>query len=79
MALEVFLSSTLRGYVKGYDPVNGLRVHGDFPISVTGLINLLKIPINEVKVVIVDGIHRDKDFILQGNERVGLFPAVGGG
>jgi len=43
------------------------------------LIDELKIPDGSVKLVFVDGRRVTPDTPLQGDERVGLFPPVGGG
>lgn len=43
------------------------------------LLELLNLPTNLVKVVFVNGIIRDRDYVLQDGDEVGLFPPVGGG
>ena len=39
----------------------------------------LGIPIDEAKLIFVNGIKKDATYRLQGGERVGVFPPVGGG
>ena len=39
----------------------------------------LGLPEREVTLIMVDGRRREADFSLQGNERLGLFPPIGGG
>lgn len=39
----------------------------------------LGLPEREVTLIMVDGRRREADFALQGNERLGLFPPIGGG
>ena len=79
MALKIFLSSTLRKHVAGYDPVKGLEVEVDGGITVAEVCKKVKIPIDNIKVAFVNGKSQKLDYILQGEERIGLFPPVGGG
>ncbi len=48
-------------------------------ITVKKLLEELCVPENEVKIVFIDGVKHDLSSILIGGERVGIFPAVGGG
>lgn len=56
---------------------------GQYPIesgtTVARLLERLGVPANEVKLIFIDGTRRDLHSPLQGGERVGLFPPVGGG
>ena len=79
MALKVFLSSTLRQYISGYDPSEGARFSVNRKTSVSELCKLMKIPEGKIKIVMVNGKSESFDYELQGDERVGLFPPVGGG
>jgi len=47
--------------------------------SVDQLIDRLGIDPQVVKLVFIDGRIQEKSTVLQGGERVGLFPPVGGG
>ena len=47
--------------------------------SVRQLIQRLGLPEDEVKLVMVNGIVTKLDAVLEGDERVALFPPVGGG
>ncbi len=55
----------------------------DFPIisgtSVEQVLQQLKIPPAEVKLIFINGIRGHLDTRLRGGERVGIFPPVGGG
>jgi len=79
MALKVFLSSTLRKCHLGYEPSAGIDLHLEGDISVAALLRKLKIPQERVQIVMVDGVSAPLDHRLKGNERVALFPPVGGG
>jgi molybdopterin converting factor small subunit len=48
-------------------------------ITVKKLLEELRVPEDEVKLVFIDGVKHDLSSILKGGERVGIFPAVGGG
>lgn len=43
------------------------------------VISRLQIPVEDIQIVFVDGQRSTLDTTLQGGERVGLFPPVGGG
>jgi molybdopterin converting factor small subunit len=47
--------------------------------TVGGLIDQLRVPVDEIKIIFVNGIHADHDRVLQDGDRVGLFPLVAGG
>lgn len=48
-------------------------------MTVADLIELLQIPRASAKLVFVDGVRADLEKRLNGGERVGIFPPVGGG
>ncbi|MCG6880201.1 MAG: MoaD/ThiS family protein [Deltaproteobacteria bacterium] len=79
MPLKIFLSSTLRKYFPGYDSRAGIDYPMEGEISVAALIRKLKLPQERVKIVMVNGAHASFDDGLKGDERVALFPPVGGG
>jgi sulfur carrier protein ThiS len=79
MPLKIFLSSTLRRHVPGYDPVTGLEIAIHEPRTVAEVCLQMHIPTEKIKVVMVDGKHQNIDHVLYGEERIGLFPPVGGG
>lgn len=47
--------------------------------TILNLLDELGIPEKEAKLVFIDGVKRDISSVLQGGERVGIFPPVGGG
>ncbi len=79
MPLQVFLNATLRLYVPGYDPYRGLTLEAPPGTPVSVLISRLGLPPEEVTLIMVNGLRQQPDFPLEGNERVGLFPPIGGG
>ena len=79
MTLKVFLSATLRECHPGYEPSEGIDFDQEEVISVAVLFEKLKVPRKMVKIVMVNGVSVPFDHVLEGNERVALFPPVGGG
>lgn len=47
--------------------------------TVGGLIDRLPIPPELARVVFVNGIHRERDWVLQEGDEVGIFPPIAGG
>ncbi len=79
MAIDVMLSSALRRYVPDYDPLSGLQLEATPDLTVKELINSLGIPTQDVKIIMINGKADRLDRPLSDGDRVGLFPAVGGG
>ena len=79
MALQVFLSSSLRKYVPDYDPASGVELVIRKGMTVSDICRQLAVPTERIKIVMVNGTGKSLEHILEGNERVGLFPPVGGG
>ena len=79
MTLTVLLAATLRKYVPGYDAGAGHAMAVDQGATVRDVAQHLLIPEEEVKLIMVNGVHADWDTVLNGDERLALFPPVGGG
>ncbi len=79
MSLQIFLNATLRQYVAGYNPYQGLSLEVAPGTSVSQVIDRLGLPPQEVTLIMVEGRRQESDFTLQGHERLGLFPPIGGG
>lgn len=79
MPLKILLSSSLRKYVSGYDPVKGMSFSVAGEITVEELCERINIPCDKIKIVMVNGKSKHMDHVLKGIERVGLFPPIGGG
>jgi molybdopterin synthase sulfur carrier subunit len=79
MPLQVFLNATLRLYVPGYNPYEGLTRELLPGTPVSHLISQLGLPLEEVTLIMINGVRQQPEFLLQGDERVGLFPPIGGG
>jgi molybdopterin converting factor small subunit len=79
MALQLLLAATLRKYVSDYDAATGYTLQVEPGLTVRQIVQQLKIPEQEVKLILIDGIGSKWDAVLQGDERLALFPPVGGG
>ncbi len=79
MALKVFLSATLRECYPDYEPSAGIDLDLEEAIPVAVLLRKLEISQAMVKIVMVNGLSASFDHVLRGDERVALFPPVGGG
>lgn len=78
MALAVKCYATLASHTPPggrFEPAPG-RSPG---LTVAGLVEALGLAPDEVKVAFVNGLHADWSQPLHDGDRVGLFPAVGGG
>jgi hypothetical protein len=79
MPLQIFLNASLRLYVPGYNPHKGMTLEMALGTPVSSLISRLGLPFEEVTLIMINGRRQQPDFLLQGDERVGLFPPIGGG
>jgi molybdopterin converting factor small subunit len=79
MALKVLLAATLRKYIPGYDGGIGHTLEVPPGTTVRVVAEQLEIPMDEVKLIMVNGIGSSWATTLQGDERVAFFPPVGGG
>ncbi|MCL4501486.1 MAG: MoaD/ThiS family protein [Deltaproteobacteria bacterium] len=79
MPLQIFLNATLRQYLPGYDPYQGVSLEVPAGTTIAQVMDRLNLPPKEVTLIMVDGRRREADFALQGDERLGLFPPIGGG
>jgi sulfur carrier protein ThiS len=79
MPLQIFLNATLRRHIPGYNPYAGISLTVPPGTPVARVIAELGLPPEEVTLIMVNGRRREMDFLLQGDERLGLFPPIGGG
>lgn len=79
MTVTLMLSTTLRQYVPNYTPATGIALELDAPLTVRELAEKLGLPLPEIKIVMLNGRHATFDQRINDNDRIGYFPAVGGG
>ncbi|SCX97426.1 MoaD/ThiS family protein [Desulfoluna spongiiphila] len=77
MKLELKLFATLRPYLKGTCEDGALEMPDES--TVADVIDHLKLPEEQVRLVFVNGRHAGRDQVLRSGDRVGIFPPVGGG
>ena len=51
----------------------------DGPVTTGELAEKIGLPLNEIKIVMLNGRHASPDQPVNDGDRVGYFPAVGGG
>ena len=74
MRIPVKCYATLRGY----QPRDG-ALDVEEGTSVEGILHGLGIPLEDAKVIFVNGRHATLDRGLEDGDRIAVFPAVGGG
>lgn len=79
MSIHVNLSTTLRACVPGYCPTDGLLLELSKPLSAAELAQKIGLPLNEIKIVMLNGRRSELDSLVRDGDRIGYFPAVGGG
>ena len=76
VTIEIKLFASLRKYLPAGSACR-YPVEPGTPLS--ALLDRLCIPEEEVKLIFIDGVKKDVSALLHGGERVGIFPAIGGG
>lgn len=79
MLVTVKLFASLVRYSAGGLPGTPFEVDIPESTNLLQLVEQLKIPSNEAKVVFVNGLIKDLDWVLQPGDEVGIFPPIGGG
>jgi sulfur-carrier protein len=74
--VEIRLFASLKKYMPaesacGYPVEPGTRL--------SALLDQLRIPKDQVKLIFINGVKEDASVLLHGGERVGVFPPIGGG
>lgn len=79
MRVNVKLFAMLSRYAQGKAPGAPFEVELSEGSTVQDLLQQLKVPPDETKVVFVNGIIQTKDFNLKPEDQVGIFPPIAGG
>jgi molybdopterin synthase sulfur carrier subunit len=77
--VQVKLFATLRRQYPKLDIGEAMPVELEEGTAIGQLITHLELPSDEVKIVFVNGIVRDRRHTLVDGDEVGIFPTVGGG
>ncbi len=76
VTVEIKLFASLKKYL----PADSACRHPIEPgTPLFALLDQLCIPEGEVKLIFVNGVKEDASVLLNGGERVGVFPPIGGG
>lgn len=65
--------------LKTFEPADAESHEVPDGITIAGLLDHLGIPHDEVKIMFINSKHTDLEAVIADGDRVGLFPAVGGG
>ncbi len=79
ITIQVKLFATLRRYYADVKIGEAMAVEMPEGATVGQLIERLRLPPDEVKVIFINNIVRQKGHPLADGDEMGIFPAVGGG
>ncbi len=79
MRVRVKLFATLSRYFGDATPGTPLEIETPDGATLADLVNQLKLPREEVKVLFVNGRSRSMDWVLGPGDEIGIFPLVAGG
>ena len=79
MIVRVRLFATLRRHHPHLEIGEAMDVDLPDGATMTQLITTLSLPPDQVKVIFVNNIVRDRQHALYDGDEIGIFPAVGGG
>ena len=57
----------------------GYNMHVKEGTSILEIINQLGVPVIDTKIILVNGRHKELDYVLCHGDRLAIFPAVAGG
>ncbi len=77
--VEVRLFASLRKYHAKPDSSEVMIIELDDKAPLGSLLGRLKIPPEEVTVIMVNGKREPENYSLRDGDRVGIFPLIGGG
>lgn len=79
MKIELRLYASLAALMPEQTGGKSLTMEVSDGTTIRDLLQQLKVPRKEIKVIFLNGIHADDGDILKEGDRVGIFPAVAGG
>jgi len=77
--VEVRLYASLQKYFPNLKNGEAMLVTLKDNASLGSLLNKLKIPREEINMIIVNGKHEKENYPLNNGDRIGLFPLIAGG
>ena len=79
MKIEINLYASLARYLPSGFPGKGLEMNIPVGTKVGEVLEMLKVPDEEVKMIFLNGLHAKSDKVLKDGDRLGVFPPVAGG
>ena len=79
MKVEINLYATRARYLPPGVKEAGSMLEVAEGTTVEALLRQLRVPVDLVKLIFVDGTHADRETVLNEGSRLGIFPPVGGG
>lgn len=79
MDRESYIQLKLFANLQNFMPPTADNFAIEAGLTIGALLARLDIPEDKIKLVFVDGVRAELTTILDGGERVGIFPPVGGG
>ena len=79
MVIRIRLFTRLADYVPGTESGEPFEVELKSGATLSDLIEQLKLPRKEAKLLFVNGLAKSVDYLLEKNDEVGIFPPIGGG
>jgi molybdopterin converting factor small subunit len=79
MKVTVKLFATLTRFGQGEKAGTPFIIELSEGATLQDLVSLLKIPVEETRIIFVNGIIQEPDYRLKDKDEVGLFPPIGGG
>lgn len=73
--IQIKLFATLQRFM----PASAENYAIETGTTIRTLLQQLDLPENKAKLVFIDGVKAELTSVLQGGERIGIFPPVGGG
>ncbi len=79
MQIQVQLFATLATYLPKGAHGKGVDLEVPQGSTIQQVLEQLQVPLESVKLIFKNGVHAQKDSSLQENDRIGIFPPIGGG
>ncbi len=73
--IQIKLFATLQRFM----PASAENYAIETGTTIRTLLQQLDLPENKAKLIFIDGVKAELTTVLQGGERIGIFPPVGGG
>lgn len=79
MQVQIQLFASLASYLPADSRGKAINLEVEPGSNIQQVLDKLQIPMDSVKLVFKNGIHAKFEDILQENDRIGVFPPIGGG